>query len=59
MKIINGWPCKKVRTAMGHVLWIRMTEDEILARDVYRLIVAATPLLMILLFAWAAGMLKP
>lgn len=58
MKIINGWPCKKIKTAMGHILWVRMTEDEILEREIYRLLVVATPLLMIWAWAWAAGIFK-
>ncbi len=58
MKIINGWPCKKIKTAMGHILWVRMTEGEIMEREIYRLIVAAVPLLTVWIFAWAAGMLK-
>ena len=57
-RVINGWPCQKVKTAMGHVMWVRMTEGEILERDVYLLMVLATPLVMILVFAWAAGMLN-
>ena len=57
MKIINGWPCKRIRTQMGRVFWVRMSKDEIVARDVFMLIVAAAPLAMIWIFAWAAGML--
>ena len=48
----------KIKTAMGNILWVRMTEDEILEREIYRLLVVATPLLLIWACAWAAGMLK-
>lgn len=57
MKIINGWPFKKIKTAMGHIIWVRMTEGEIMEREIFRLIVVATPLLMIWAWAWAAGIL--
>lgn len=56
MKVINGWPCRQVRTQMGRKYWVRMSPDEIVEREVFRLLVAATPLIGIWIFAWAAGM---
>ena len=58
MKFINGWPCRRVKTQMGRKYWVRMSEDEILAREYYRLAVVTVPLVMLFLFAWAAGVLK-
>ena len=52
----DGWPLRKVKTQMGHKFWVRMTREEIIEREVFRLLVAATPLIMIWVFAWAAGM---
>lgn len=53
----DGWPMKRVKTAMGHVIWVRMTEDEIMEREIMRLVIAATPLIMIWVFAWVGGMI--
>lgn len=56
MKTIDGWPCRRVKTHMGRKYWVKMTEEEIIEREWFRLLVAATPLILIWAFAWAAGM---
>ena len=57
MKKIDDWPYRKVKTAMGHKLWVRMTPDEIVEREIYRLLVAMIPLLFVWIGAWAGGMI--
>ena len=57
MKVINGWPCKRVKTQMGRKFWVRMTEDEIIEREIFRLLVACVPLICVWIGAWAAGMI--
>ena len=54
----NGKFYRKFKGQMGRVYWIEMSEEEVLEADLFRLIVAVTPLITILLFAWAAGVLK-
>ena len=58
MKRRNGKYYRKFRGQMGRVYWIEMHEDEVMAEDLYRLLVVMTPLIGILVFARAAGMLK-
>lgn len=53
---INGHKYRSVKTQMGHKFWVRMSDDEIIEREVFRLLVAATPLILVWVFAWAAGM---
>lgn len=57
MKMINGWPCKRLKTATGRKYWVKMTEDEIIAHDVYQLTVVLVPALLFLAFCWASGIL--
>ena len=57
MKTIDGWPCRRVKTHMGRKYWVKMTEEEIIEREWFRLLVAATPLILVWVFAWAAGMI--
>ena len=57
VRIKNGWPHRRVKTAMGHVMWVRMSESEIMEREIMRLVIAATPLIMIWVFAWVGGMI--
>lgn len=53
----DGWPMKRVKTAMGHVIWVRMTEDELFARDVFRLVSVLVPMLLFFAFVCASGVL--
>ena len=49
---------KTVKTTLGHKFRVRMDDDEILEQTIYRIVVACTPLVMITVFALAAGMLR-
>lgn len=57
MKRRNGKLYRKFRGQMGRVYWIEMKEDEVAEAQLYRAVICVTPLLMITLFAWAAGIL--
>ena len=57
MKMINGRPCKQIKTAMGHKLWVQMTDDELLERDLYHLTVVLVPALLYFAFVCASGIL--
>ena len=48
---------RKLKTQMGRVYWIEMRPAEVAEAMTFRAIVALTPIIMIVLFAWAAGML--
>lgn len=48
---------KRVKTAMGHVIYVRMTEDELFARDIYRLVSVLMPMLLFFAFVCASGVL--
>ena len=57
MKVINGIPYRRVRTQMGRVLYVKMTENELAERWRMQVTICLSPLLMILAFAWAAGVI--
>lgn len=44
------------KTSMGHKIQVKMTEQEIIERDLFRLLLLVIPTAMIWAFAWAAGM---
>jgi hypothetical protein len=44
------------KTTMGHKIRVRMTEQEIIERDLLRALIVVVPFAMCWLFAWAAGM---
>ncbi len=45
------------KTTMGHKIRVKMTDQEIIERDLFRLLLLVIPTAMIWAFAWAAGML--
>ena len=45
------------KTSLGHKIRVKMTEEEIIERDLFRMMLIVVPFAMCWLFAWAAGML--
>ena len=45
------------KTTMGRKFRVKMTEQEIYERDLFRMMLIVGPFAMCWLFAWAAGML--
>lgn len=58
MRWRDGVPYRKFKGQTGKVYWVEMTMAEVAQRDLYWLIVALTPIVGIVLMAWAAGILK-
>lgn len=58
MKRRNGKYCRKFKTRMGRVYWVEMKPAEVAEVYAYRLSMVLCPLLTLLAFAWAAGVLK-
>lgn len=48
---------RKEKTTMGRRFWVKMDEEEILERKIYHIALVGTPLITILFFALASGML--
>lgn len=44
------------KTTMGRKFRVKMTEEEIIERDLFRMMLIVVPFAMIWAFAWAAGM---
>ena len=44
------------KTSLGHKIRVKMTEQEIYERDLFRMMLIVVPFAMIWAFAWAAGM---
>ncbi len=44
------------KTTMGRKFRVKMTEQEIYERDLFRMMLIVVPFAMIWAFAWAAGM---
>ena len=44
------------KTSLGHKIRVKMTEQEVIERDLFRLLLLVIPTAMIWAFAWAAGM---
>ena len=44
------------KTSLGHKIRVKMTEQEIIERDLLRALIVVVPFAMCWLFAWAAGM---
>ena len=58
MRWRDGVPYRKFKGQTGKVYWVEMTMAEGAQRGLYWLIVALTPIVGIVLMAWAAGILK-
>ena len=57
MKKINGIYYRKFKGWTGKRYLVEVPFEEVLAKDVYRLTVVITPLITIVLMAWAAGLI--
>ena len=57
MKWKNGVPFRKFRGQNGRIYWVEMTMAEVAQRDLYWITVVLTPVITIVLMAWAAGMI--
>ncbi len=57
MKKIDGKYYRKFKGWTGRKYLVEVPFEEVLARDVYRLTVVISPLIGIVLMAWAAGMI--
>ncbi len=57
MRKINGKYYRKFKSTLGRVYWIEMSMDEVMAQDLYRGLLVLTPLVMIGIFALAAGLI--
>lgn len=58
MKRMNGKYYRKFRSSMGRTYWIEMSLEEVFAQDLYKALIVLTPITMILVFAWAAGIFR-
>lgn len=57
MKKINGKYYRKFKGWSGRKYLVEVPFEEVIARDIYRMTVVLTPLISIILMAWAAGMI--
>lgn len=57
MKKIDGRYYRKFKGWTGRKYLVEVPFEEVLAQDVYRLTIVITPLIGIVLMAWAAGMI--
>lgn len=57
MKKIDGRYYRKFKGWTGRKYLVEVPFEEVLARDVYKLTIVITPLIGIVLMAWAAGMI--
>ena len=57
MKKIDGKYYRKFKGWTGRKYLVEVPFEEVLARDVYMLTIVITPLIGIVLMAWAAGMI--
>ena len=56
-KTINGETYQKIKGHAGKVWWVHMSPTEILERRLYNITMVAAPLLTILVWSLAAGLL--
>ena len=57
MRKRNGKYYRKVKTCMGHVYWVEMPMEEVIAHDLELAGMILIPLLIEIIWAWAAGIL--
>lgn len=55
MKRINGELYRKFKGHDGRILWVKLTEDEVIERDVFRLVIVAVPALLFIAGCFAGG----
>lgn len=55
MKRINGELYRRVKGHAGKVWYVRMTDAEVLERDLFHLVIVAVPSVLFLMGCWAAG----
>lgn len=57
MKKIDGVYYRTFKGWTGRKYLVEVPKEEVRARDIYRITVVLTPLISIVLMAWAAGLL--
>lgn len=57
MRKRNGKYYRKVKTCMGHVYWVEMPMEEVIAHDLELAGMILIPLLIEIIWAWAAGII--
>ena len=57
MKRRGGKTYRKFKGQMGRVYWVEMRPDEVTEAQLFRTVVCMAPLIMITVFAWAAGLI--
>lgn len=57
MKKINGEYYRRFKAQTGRVYWVRMSREEVMGEDLYRMLMVLMPLAMVWIMAWAAGMI--
>lgn len=58
MKRIDGALYRKVKGHAGKVWWVRLTDAEVLERDVFHLVLVAVPALLFIAGCFAGGFIK-
>ena len=58
MKVRNGKHYRKFKSQMGRTYWVEMKPAEVAEVYAYRLSMVLCPIMTLLAFAWAAGVLK-
>lgn len=58
MKRIDGKTYRRFRGWTGKTYWIEMSQEEVLEKVTYNILLVLTPLATVFLMAWAAGMLN-
>lgn len=58
MKRINGDLYRRVKGHAGKVWYVRMTDSEILARDLFHLVIIAVPAMLFIAGCFAGGFIK-
>lgn len=57
MRKINGEYYRRFKAQTGRVYWVRMSKEEVMGEDLYRMLLVVMPLAMIWIMAFAAGMI--
>ena len=57
MRKRDGRYYHREKTSMGKVFWMEMSAAEVIENDLYWLTVCLMPIICIVLWAWAAGIL--
>lgn len=55
MKRINGELYRKMKGHAGKIWWVKLTDSEVLERDLFHLVIVAVPALLFLAGCFAGG----